>query len=80
VATNLEHYTKARVVVRCAQCNKPVDRLHMEVCYLSDAMRFKVECHGETDNCEVPRWMFEDFGGAQLAEGVAFTTKRLTND
>jgi len=65
--------------IRCAQCDKPVEKWEYfyDVCRM--VHRIKVWCHGEKDQCEVPDFFVTE-AGRELAEGVAFTTKRLTSN
>jgi hypothetical protein len=62
-------------VIRCAVCNKTVDRVHAAQDFNLDAVRFKVECHGDVDYCTVTKLFIEQYGLPD--EGVAFQTKRI---
>ena len=61
----------------CAICEKPVDVVAREQSFEMDAYRFKVWCHGDTDNCVIPRQVIEDMISKKLEPGYAFTTDRL---
>lgn len=61
----------------CDQCDKPVDEVVMEINHYDDMLRFRVKCHGDTDRCDVPRYLVED--GIDLSHGRAFTTKRIAS-
>jgi len=60
--------------IMCAICEKPVERIEREGCFELDAVRFRVWCHGDQDNCVITHLMIED---AKLEPGYAFTTARL---
>lgn len=62
--------------IMCAKCEKPVDRVEREQYFMSDTVRFKVWCHGETDSCELTQHDLQRFGD-RLEPGYAFTKERL---
>lgn len=63
----------------CDICDKIVDRTEREIRYYEDVYVFKVWCHGDTDQCEIPSYIFVDSRLGDFLEGRAFTTRRLTD-
>ena len=71
------------LVVMCAVCQKPVDRIEKSRDELTCCDVYTVWCHGETDRCEFPDEARVDIGPNQkLTRGEAFTNgrKRVEND
>ncbi len=62
--------------IRCAKCNKPVDKVVREQSFECDTVVYKVWCHGDTDTCELTHMILEEMVG-ELEPGYAFTTERL---
>jgi hypothetical protein len=66
--------------IRCAICDKPVDRITLsrDVAFMRTLIA--VECHGDRDAMDIPETFFqhkEDVDALKASEGVAFATKRL---
>lgn len=68
--------------IRCAICDKPVDRVFEEHDHINDVWRLKVQCHGDTDEMRVQLFKFTPEQLAQMKdqEGVAFSVKRISAD
>lgn len=67
------HDMSTMVNIRCAICDKQVERTEICADVYRDLTQVSVWCHGERDTCELPR----DFDPKQMLEATAFTTKRL---
>ncbi len=77
ITSNYQFLDYVQSYIMCAICEKPVDAIAREQSFEMDAYRFKVWCHGDTDNCVIPRQVIEDMSSGKLEPGYAFTTKRL---
>lgn len=68
--------------IRCAICDKPVDRIFEEHDHINDVWRLKVQCHGDTDYMAVPlfKLSIEQIDQIKGQEGVAFTVRRINTD
>ncbi len=64
--------------IMCAICERPVKRVAREQSFEDDAFRFKVWCHGDEDNCVIPRQVIENMTSKNLEPGYAFSTSRIT--
>jgi len=67
------------MVIRCAICEKPVDKVVREPNFCADTTRFTVYCHGDTDTCELTAMQLEEFG-PDMEPGYAFTTRRIEGE
>ena len=65
--------------IRCAVCNKIVDRWKIEENYEAYTIHIAVWCHGERDTCEIQKYFIMEAGADALArsEAVAFARKQL---
>lgn len=62
--------------LKCARCNKPVERIELYENIRQRTLEIKVWCHGEEDTCTITEhFMIEAL--APLKEGVAFNTRKL---
>lgn len=66
------------LVIQCHQCSRPAQRASMTYSPADMTRKFKVWCHGETDECALtedfmaqPEFRIGDF------TAVAFTTPRI---
>lgn len=64
---------------RCAVCDKDVDRMEAQENHYDDTIMYKVWCHGDVDNCSIPRYFFEDNDMRNIVDMVAFGTKRISH-
>jgi hypothetical protein len=60
------------LVIRCAQCAKPVDRVEVWDTPSSSARRFIAWCHGERDECELTYGFLAKVEPGSIVEAVAF--------
>lgn len=59
--------------IECARCHKPVDRCEASDHPYDDTIKFRVWCHGEVDNCSVPRRFLQD---GTVLQAAAFEVQR----
>lgn len=48
-------YLKRGPAIRCAVCNRPVQRAEANCSFNTDTIHIRVWCHGSTDECDVTR-------------------------
>lgn len=60
---------------QCAVCRKPVDKVEAMDDPLRRSRRFRLSCHGEVEEGELPDWQVLD--AAQIEFGLAFERARL---
>jgi hypothetical protein len=72
--------TDLRKFIKCAVCDAPVEEAFAEEFYYDDTIHYKVRCHGDVDNCVLPRSFFDDFSVNDITEIVAFRTKRIEHE
>lgn len=61
----------------CAVCNKPVDEVIVVRSAFEPVRRFRVVCHGQSEEFEMPEELWE-FGIVEM--GKAFERKRIGHD
>lgn len=75
-----ETYVDVRMQeIQCAVCHKTVDAVERQVNFDTDALRYTVHCHGDTDTCELTRQQIEK-GPGRIEPGYAFTKKRIDGE
>lgn len=64
-------------VVQCALCGHPVERWETWQDMSDWAWRFRVECHGATEECSLDRVALDD--NSTIVDAVAFRRLAVTN-
>lgn len=68
-------------VIRCAVCNRPVDRLEVYRDECRCVYVYEAHCHGGIDTTVLTDRQLVEFGPAfQITGGLAFTSKRIGKD
>lgn len=62
------------LMVICAICNQPVERLVVGEDIVTMTRRYTAYCHGDRDSCDLPE---TDLYSATIQGATAFTTKRI---
>lgn len=63
-------------VIQCGVCGRPVERWETWQDYSDWTWKFRVECHGQTEECALDRIALVD--GGDIVEAVAFKRLALT--
>jgi hypothetical protein len=63
--------------ITCAICNRQVDKIEMERNIFSNSVVYRVECHGDTDRCEIDSQELLMIPIESYSSGVAFSTKKI---
>lgn len=59
--------------IRCAVCDRPVERVHAEISELMHCIEITVWCHGETDSMQLTqRFLAEGEEQIMREGGIAF--------
>jgi hypothetical protein len=64
-----------RMMLYCAKCKKPVDRLERDYNFLRRATVFRAYCHGETETVELGDKVLRE--AASIGFGVAFGSQPI---
>lgn len=64
--------------IRCAICQKPVDRLEWGTEEFGRWLIVRAYCHGDVDTMHLDAWQMQNMREIDLQDGVAFETKRIT--
>ncbi len=72
-----ETYVDVRMCeIKCAICEKVVDKVVREKNLCTDTLIYTVYCHGDKDTCELTHYQLHS-GEGRIEPGYAFTTKRI---
>jgi hypothetical protein len=67
-----------KVVIACAICNKPVEKLVWFDDFNTHVRHITAYCHGDMDSMALTAdFVMNAGGGKQLTEGTAFQIKRI---
>jgi hypothetical protein len=64
-------------VIQCAVCGRPVERCEAWQDYSDLTWKFRVKCHGQTEECALDRIALDD--RSEIVDAVAFRQLAVTN-